>query len=90
MEKRNMKKKITNYEAPQLTVVEFRMEKGFATSALSVWNAQQRIQTFVDQQMLDQSDLTQDGQLVAGYMDHVDYTNPTSSSGWQFGDGSYF
>lgn len=90
MEKQNMKKKITNYEAPQLTVVEFRLEKGFAASSLSVWGAQQAIQTFVDQQMIDQANMTSDGQLVAGYMTHEDQTDPTSGSGWQFTDGSYF
>ena len=84
-----MKKKITNYEAPQLTVVEFRMERGYAQSTLSVWSAAQRVQTFVDQQMIDQADMAEGG-LVAGYMDHQDYTNPTEGSGWRFEDGGYF
>lgn len=87
-----MKKKITNYEAPQLTVVEFRMERGFATSTLSVWSAQQRIQTFVDQQMIEAQDNDGQGNLVGGYMngEAIDNSNPIGGSGWEFENGGWF
>ena len=78
------------YEPPQLTVVEFKVERGYAESGLASWTSPQRLQTFIDDQMLIADDLTSDGQLVAGYLENEDYTNPTASTGWQFEDGSYF
>ena len=88
MEKQNMKKKITNYEAPQLTVVEFRMENGFA---LSSWSATaQQIQMFAEQQQ--EIVPSEDGQLVGGYMDGqaIDNSNPTGGSGWEYENGGWF
>lgn len=84
-------KKNTNYEAPQLTVVEFRMERGFATSTLSVWSAQQRIQTFVDQQMIEAQDNDGQGNLVGGYMTGTeDHSTPIGGSGWEYENGGWF
>ena len=88
--KTNMKKEKKIYESPQLTVVEFRVERGFAEST-GVWAAQQAVQTFVDQQMLmEAQNLTEDNQLAAGYMTNQDETQPGGSTGWQYSSGGWF
>lgn len=88
MEKQNMKKKITNYEAPQLTVVEFRMERGYATSF-----GPSQVANMIDQQA-QQVLMDANGNLVAGYVGddgrtHDESEIPTGSS-WTFENGSYF
>lgn len=91
MEKQNMKKKITNYEAPQLTVVEFRMERGFAESAYTINGVAQQINMFMaEQEAITAND--NHGNLVGGYMDGeaIDHSNPTGGSGWEYENGGWF
>ena len=91
--KTNMKKEKKIYESPQLTVVEFRVERGFAESSESVWAAQQAVQTFVDQQMImAQANDGTDGNLVGGYMSgHEDHSGDgAGGGGWQYENGGWF
>lgn len=90
--KTNMKKEKKIYESPQLTVVEFRVERGFASSDPLVTNAQQLVQGYIDMevqaQMMGQVD---DGYAVAGYMaDNEDHSNAGGGSGWQYSQGGWF
>lgn len=86
-----MTKKIANYEAPRLTVVEFRTERGYASSFPGVSG---KIQMYADalQQEMDLVDHDGHGNLVGGYMDGPaeDNSNPFGGSGWEFQNGSYF
>ena len=84
-----MKKNKQNYEAPQLTVVEFRMERGFANSDL-VMNAQQRIQEFVDQEMLIQvGRIDGNNEVVAADLG-ANQDQSAGGSAWQYSNGSWF
>ena len=89
-----MKKEKKNYESPQLTVVEFRVERGFADSENTlVSNAQQMVQGYIDMevqaQMMGQVD--EGGNAVAGYMSgNEDHSNAGGGSSWQYSDGGWF
>ncbi len=93
MEKQNMKKKITNYEAPQLTVVEFRMEKGFAVSG--PFSQTVNMVNFYSSTLAEEAQqLAGDNGMVGGVMGEgqttEDHSNPYGGSGWTFENGSYF
>lgn len=88
-----MTKKIANYEAPRLTVVEFRTERGYATSGDNLLvNSQQYIQGFIDREVENQlMGVTDDGRVVAATMDgNEDHTNATNGSAWAYADGTWF
>lgn len=87
-----MTKKIANYEAPRLTVVEFRTERGFAGSDNLIVNSQQYIQGFIDREVETQlMGVTDDGRVVAATMDgNEDHTNATTGSVWAYADGTWF
>ncbi len=88
-----MTKKITNYEAPRLTVVDFRTERGYATSGDNLLvNSQQYIQGFIDREVENQlMGVTDDGRVVAATLDgNEDHTNATSGSVWAYADGGWF
>lgn len=91
MEETNMKKKITNYEAPQLTVVEFRMERGYAESAYTIHGAAQQINMFLAEQEMIAANDGANGNLVGGYMTETeDHSNPIGGSGWEYENGGHF
>ena len=86
-----MKKEKKIYESPQLTVVEFRTERGFAESTL-VKNASDAVNAFVDTEMairIAQQDAS--GNVIAGNMaGNEDNSNVGGSSGWQYANGGWF
>ena len=82
-----MKNKLT-YLAPDIIVVEFCPERGYQASTLNF--AQEKIQTFMDQQLDEVGNTTRDGEVAAGYFQNVDQTDATISSGWQYSDGGWF
>lgn len=87
-----MKKTGLFYEPPQLTVVEFKLEKGYAASSFP--GVAGNVQMFADalQQEIDLVDHDGNGNLVGGYMNGPaeDNSNPYGGSGWEFQNGSYF
>lgn len=89
--KTNMKKEKKNYESPQLTVVEFRVERGFAESTL-VKNASDAVNAFVNTEMtirIAQQDAS--GNVIAGNMTgNEDHSDAGSGSAWQYADGGWF
>ena len=88
-----MTKKIANYEAPRLTVVEFRTERGYATSGDNLLvNSQQYIQGFIDREVENQlMGVTDYGRVVAATLgENEDHTNATSGSVWAYADGGWF
>lgn len=90
-----MKKNKQNYVAPGLTVVEFRVEKGYAVSGpLDKWSSSaQQIQMLVETEMGYMSESNDgEGNLVGGYMngEAIDNSNPTGGSGWEFENGGWF
>lgn len=89
--KTNMKKEKKNYESPQLTVVEFRVERGFAESNL-VMNTKQAIDAFVDTEMaIRVANQDANGNVIAADLaGSEDYTNAGGSSGWQYSNGGWF
>lgn len=87
-----MKKNRQNYEAPTLTVVEFRIEKGYADSTRT-FSAVQRINNFVDESLVitGGNDGTSNGDFNAGFMNgYVDHSNDGGGSSWQYGNGGWF
>ena len=82
-----MKNRLT-YQVPELTIVEFRKERGYVGSDLSF--AHEKIQTFLDEQMVQADNTTRDGEVAAGYFQHENQTDSTVSSGWQYSDGGWF
>lgn len=82
-----MTKKIANYEAPRLTVVEFRTEKGFAVSSFGALETVQMLNNQFEAITMDVN-----GNLVAGYMDGeaIDNSGDPVGSGWEFQNGGYF
>lgn len=89
--KTNMKKEKKIYESPQLTVVEFRVERGFAESNL-VMNTKQAIDAFVDTEMaMRVANQDANGNVIAADLaGSEDYTNAGGSSGWQYSNGGWF
>ena len=91
MIKNDMKKNQKIYVAPQLTVVEFRMERGFADSTLII-QAQQTIDSYITNEVIQmQMGQTDDGNVVASSMNgNVDMSDAGSSSAWQYANGGWF
>ena len=93
--KTNMKKEKKNYESPQLTVVEFRTERGFATSGEEsfVKNAHQAVDAFIANELGAQLQVgaMENGNVVASYLgENEDMSNAGGSSGWQYANGGWF
>ena len=86
-----MKKNQKIYVVPQLTVVEFRMERGFADSTLLI-QAQQTIDSYITNEVIQmQMGQTDDGNVVASSMNgNVDMSDAGSSSAWQYSNGGWF
>ncbi len=86
-----MKKNQKIYVAPQLTVVEFRMERGFADSTLLI-QAQQTIDSYITNEVIQmQMGQTENGNVVASGMNgNVDMSDAGSSSAWQYANGGWF
>lgn len=87
-----MTKKIANYEAPRLTVVEFRTERGFAASGDNLFiDARQAIDAYVNEELLIRMGETgSNGDVLAATMEgNHDYSNPFGT-GWQYDNGSWF
>ena len=91
-----MTKKIANYEAPRLTVVEFRTERGYAGSpspeGTFVIQAQQLIDAQITNEVIQmQMGQVEDGKVIASNMfGNEDNSNAGSSSGWQYANGGWF
>lgn len=88
-----MKKEKKNYESPQLTVVEFRVEKGFAESGNNiVANAAQNLNLTLETEMLIQAAKKDShGNIIAAEMEgNVDNSNAGGSSNWQYSNGGWF
>lgn len=92
--KTNMKKEKKNYESPQLTVVEFRVERGFADSDSNsiVANAAQNLNLTLETEMLIQAAKKDShGNIIAAEMEgNVDNSNAGGSSNWQYSNGGWF
>lgn len=86
-----MKKEKKIYESPQLTVVEFRVERGFAESN-PVMNTKQAIDVFLDTEMaIRVANQDANGNVIAADLaGSEDYTNAGGSSGWQYSNGGWF
>lgn len=85
-----MKKNRQNYEAPTLTVVEFRIERGYAESTFN-FGAVQRINNFVNESLEIQMNNGTDGNFNAGFMNgYEDHSNDAGGSNWQYGNGGWF
>jgi hypothetical protein len=79
-----MTKKIANYEAPRLTVVEFRTERGYAGS----FNAVQTINMFADRESQRVILMEGDHNFVGGYMDGEREDNSDPIGNWTLTDGT--
>lgn len=91
--KTNMKKEKKIYESPQLTVVEFRVERGFAASTDNiVFNAAQNLNLTLETEMLIQAaKKDNNGNIIAAEMEgNVDNSNAGGSSSWQYSNGGWF
>jgi len=94
--KTNMKKEKKNYESPQLTVVEFRVERGFAGSDTDpqnyVMGASQAINAYLDAEMaMRVANQDASGNVIAANMaGNEDNSNAGGSSGWQYSNGGWF
>lgn len=87
--KTNMKKEKKNYESPQLTVVEFRVERGFADSNL-VMNTKNAVDAFVDTEMaIRVAEQDGHGEVIASTLGE-NYDQGDLGSGWQYSNGSWF
>lgn len=87
-----MEKNKQIYEPPQLTVVEFRMEKGYALSSFVggsyAENAAQQIQMMIDQELANNDG---NGNYVAADLgEAVDNSSPVGGSGWEYENGGWF
>lgn len=89
-----MKKNKKIYEAPLLTVVEFRTEKGFADSGSTNFIIQTH--QVIDEELvhhlrMGQTNTSGNGGFVAGGMNgNVDHSNDGGSSNWQYSNGGWF
>lgn len=91
--KTNMKKEKKIYESPQLTVVEFRVERGFAASTDNiVFNAAQNLNLTLETEMLIQAaKKDNNGNIIAAEMEgNVDNSNAGGSNSWQYSNGGWF
>lgn len=72
------------YEAPGLTVVQFKAELGFATSG--VFAATQQLDALIEDEITRANAAGGIGnEFAAGYFDNEDMTNPTGS--WVYDNG---
>jgi hypothetical protein len=90
-----MKKEKNAYITPLLTVVEFRTERGYASSEGNlVINSSQAIQGFIDREVaLEEHQMgeVREGGVLAGEMlGNEDHSNAGSGSAWQYSDGGWF
>lgn len=88
-----MKKEKKIYESPQLTVVEFRVERGFAASTDNiVFNAAQNLNLTLETEMLIQAaKKDNNGNIIAAEMEgNVDNSNAGGSNSWQYSNGGWF
>ncbi len=78
------------YVAPELTVVQFHAEHGYAASNEFTYYADY-LNNQIQMQLADGSLADNDGSgnFAAGYMDNEDYTN-NPTNGWQYGAGGWF
>ena len=87
-----MKKEKKIYESPQLTVVEFCVERGFAASDAQnvVISATQAINAYLDAEMA-MANQDASGNVIASDMArNEDHTNDGGSSNWQYSNGGWF
>jgi len=87
-----MKKEKKIYESPQLTVVEFCVERGFAASDAQkvVISASQAINAYLDAEMA-MANQDASGNVIASDMArNEDHTNDGGSSNWQYSNGGWF
>lgn len=80
-----MKQKRKDYLPPRLTVVAFQTEQGHTGS----FGSHQEIQTYTDP-LLQILGNEVNGEFAAGWFDNSDQSNPTQSTGWQYGNGDWF
>ena len=88
-----MEKEKNTYIPPILTVVEFKTERGYATSALNPGlQAVQSINDFVDREMsIQMAQGNANGEAVGGQMyGNEDMSNVGGSSDWQYSNGGWF
>lgn len=86
-----MKKNRQNYEAPTLTVVEFRIERGFADSGNLAVGFRQSINSFVDENLtIAMGQQNVNNEPIGASMGNIDVTNPGGSSAWQYSNGGWF
>ena len=84
------------YETPTLTVVEFRTERGFATSNTEdnfVKSAHQAVDAYIANELGTQFQVgaMENGNVVASYLgENEDMSNAGGSSGWQYANGGWF
>lgn len=89
-----MKKEKNAYITPLLTVVEFRTERGYASSEGNlVINSSQAIQGFIDREVAleehQMGEVREGGGVLAGEMlGNEDHTNAGTGSWGYFGDGT--
>ena len=87
-----MKKNKKIYEAPLLTVVEFRTEKGFAGSTNFIIQTHQVIdEELVHHLRMGQTNTSGNGGFVAGGMSgNEDHSNAGGGDPWQYSNGGWF
>lgn len=78
-----MKKTGQFYESPQLTVVEFKLERGYAAS----FRAVQTINMFVDREKQRVTLMEGDHNFVGGYMDGNREDNSDPIGNWTLTEG---
>jgi hypothetical protein len=85
------------YETPTLTVVEFRTERGFATSGEGnfVINTHQKIDEAIENSLgqhmvIGQTDMGRGGIVAGGMTGNEDHSGDGGSSGWQYSNGGWF
>lgn len=85
-----MKKNKKIYEAPLLTVVEFRTEMGYASSGR--FKPVEQINMFIDMELNNVGiNSGTDGNLAAGYLSNEwgDHSGDVSGN-WSYANGSWF
>lgn len=84
-----MKKNKKIYEAPLLTVVEFRTERGFAFSSWAGENVANEINMMVALEVQAHAN-DGSGNLVAGEMNGQEDHSGDVSGEWSYANGSWF
>lgn len=86
-----MKKQVSFYAPPHLTVVEFKIERGYAASF-----GTNQVVNMLNEQFAVEMEMTNNGDFVGSYLGDADQghfhdeSNPTASSPWTFENGSHF